>query len=251
MSDRTRKSAEATIEHLAKDAFADHELTPSKETPGAWRCGVAGSSLYWFSVLVSPGYAFIFGDIGDFVLRHSDPSGLHWLLTAGSRDYVLGKVSASGEPKREFMLGDALDTLDERRKELDADAIDCCHNCAFDVDASAGKTACPDCGGPLERCDPDSGKPVAEGKAAKRIDTVRARFKERRDEMEPDGHAWAGAWYDVGECEPPRCEFWSPGCLWLWEAIKTFRRLHAAQQPAVPSAGWRPQDQSSAPEPQP
>lgn len=239
---RRKKEVAAVITQLAAESFAGHVLVPSASVPGAWRCGRPGDSMHSFHVLVGPGLAVFWGDLGEFVLRHSDPSGAHWLLTAGSRDYVLEKLSATRDPKREFMLGDAHDELARQFEELRRDLQD-------EVDEDGE----PEPG--FGRVDVDLEDVLdasQDDDRAKRLHKVRARFKERLDDCEPEAHAWAGAWYDVGESDPPRCEGWSSSALWLWEAILLLRKLnkeagdplggYAQSIRIARSSSWRPAD---------
>jgi hypothetical protein len=182
---RTRKEQEATIAALAAEAFTGHVLTPYLSYE---RCGRPGDSMYAFCVYVAPYAIAIWGDLGEFMLRIGDADALKWLLTAGSRDYVLGKVMASREARREFMIGDAHATLALRHQEAVADGDE---------------------------------------RAVAKVQKIRTRFAERLDDMEPDAHAWAGAWYDAGDSDPPPCDSWSSDLLWLWEAILCYRRLRA------------------------
>ena len=89
----TYAEAKATIERLAAESFVSHELT--HEGPQEWRCGRKGSVIYSFRILFRPGMIAVWGDLGEWILRHSDRDSLGWLRGAvSSPDYLLSKVQA-------------------------------------------------------------------------------------------------------------------------------------------------------------
>lgn len=115
---REAKDQAQVICEIAKRSFETHTL--SEYQAGSWRCGRPnGASAYQFFLFFAPGTITLWGDIGDFVLRHSDHDSLRWFLEADSRDYMLEKVSASRDPKKEFMFGDAMAVLDDLEKGED------------------------------------------------------------------------------------------------------------------------------------
>lgn len=94
-----------SIASMAAEAFASHGLT--REAPQEWRCGRDGTVIYSFRILFRPGMIAVWGDLGEWILRHSDRDSLGWLRgSVGSPDYLLEKVKA-GEHER-FYPADAL-----------------------------------------------------------------------------------------------------------------------------------------------
>lgn len=183
----------ALIEELAKDAFAKHALEKRADDRGTWwwRCSKPGTGNQAFNVATFPCYVMVWGDLGDAIFQVSDRDSLKWLLMASCRDYALGKVRATDGAKKQFMDGDARDYLDQAE-----------------------------------------GEAVVDGRAstAKHIRDIRERWGEITDDGEEEGHAWHRAWFDAGDCDPPRCEAWAGSLCWIWEAVKTFRRLHAGHE---------------------
>jgi len=116
----------------ALDDFRNHEL--SQLPCGDWRCGRRHSCISSFRVILRPGFVFVYGDVGDWILQHSDADSLAWLRGAvGSPDYLLGKVRAGKEDW--FYEGDVVSFLEDQIKQdiagaaeiLDGvrEAIDC------------------------------------------------------------------------------------------------------------------------------
>jgi hypothetical protein len=196
----------SVIEELARRDFAEHRL--EKRCEGGswwWRCAKPGSVFHSFNIACFPGYIVVWGDIGDTVLQISDRDSLAWLLTADSRDYFLSKVRASDGPRKQFMVDDARDHL----AELEAEAM------AEIADELRDDGGCYDPG----QVDPDD-------KRLARIRQVRDAFDEYMGDNHSERDAWARAWYDAGDTDPPRCEAWSSTLCWLWEAVTVFRILH-------------------------
>lgn len=138
------------IKRLAAESFTTHELT--QEGPQEWRCGRKGTSAYSFRILFRPGMIAVWGDLGEWILRHSDRESLAWLRGAvRSPDYMLEKVQA-GEKER-FYPADALawlasseavemygtDLVSAARKALDFDD-------GFSLTAETWATACFEAG---------------------------------------------------------------------------------------------------------
>jgi predicted secreted protein len=115
----TRHTQEGRRAYLAKRAdeeFKDHVLV--KEGEGRWFCGKPGTGIYSFRVLTAPGALIVYGDIYDAVLKPSDRDALAWLRgSMGSLDYVLEKVTACADKRREFLRGEALRELAEMEQE--------------------------------------------------------------------------------------------------------------------------------------
>lgn len=92
------------IARFAAEAFVDHVLTV--EGPNEWRCGKAGTVIMSFRILCRTGMVAVWGDLGEWVLRHGDKDSVRWLRGAvRSPDYLLEKVKA-GEKER-FYVADA------------------------------------------------------------------------------------------------------------------------------------------------
>ncbi|HWQ10117.1 MAG TPA: hypothetical protein VN436_13445 [Holophaga sp.] len=106
----TYAQAQKVITELAARDFTKHVLTV--EGPGEWRCGEPDTVIMSFRILCRPGMVVVWGDLGEWVLRHSDRDSLGWLRGAvRSPDYVLQKVKA-GERLR-FYAADAMASLDD------------------------------------------------------------------------------------------------------------------------------------------
>lgn len=104
------KEVEATIKRLAAESFKDHVL--KDVGPGEFYLGKPGTSCYSFRLLFRPGMVCVWGDLGEWVLRHADRNSVGWFRGAtDSPDYLLSKVQA-GE-KEEFYPADALAHLRE------------------------------------------------------------------------------------------------------------------------------------------
>lgn len=98
------------IATFAARDFAQHVL--AVEGPNEWRCGKAGTVISSFRILCRPGMVAVWGDMGEWILRHSDKDSLGWLRGAvRSPGYLLSKVKA-GEHLR-FYAADAMASLDD------------------------------------------------------------------------------------------------------------------------------------------
>lgn len=104
----------ASIKGMAAEAFVGHALT--SEGPGEWRFGRPGTVIYSSRVLFRPGTIIVWGDLGEWVLRHGNKDSLGWLRGAvQSPDYLLEKVRAG---KRErFYPADAAKLLKDPETE--------------------------------------------------------------------------------------------------------------------------------------
>ena len=101
----TYTDTKATVRRLAVELFADHALI--KEGAREWRCGRKGTVVYSARILFRPGMIAVWGDLGEWILRHGDSDSIGWLRGAiSSPDYLLSKVQA-GEKER-FYPDDAL-----------------------------------------------------------------------------------------------------------------------------------------------
>jgi hypothetical protein len=187
------------ISDLARSAFANHVL--ENERGGSWRCGNKdGSSIYEFRVRFDVGMVVVWGDLGEFVLRHSDDKSLAWFVTVGARDYLLGKVRACDGGKKRFCYGDAIAHLDQMVTEAENDR---------DEDGELTPTA----------------------KATMLdVEHVRAEMAGvEHDNSDEQYRAWCEAWDDLGDWDPPSCAAWEPHMLWLWEMREKFRTLFWAR----------------------
>lgn len=190
------------INRLASESLKNHVVT--RTSTGAWRCGNPnGSSIYEFYLRFEPGAVLVWGDLGEFVLRHSDGGGrrafdgdsksLLWFCTASDPSYLLGKVRACDGGKKLFCYGDAMKWLAEQETEANNDR---------DEEGNLTESA------------------------QKMLDDV----KHVREELEDAEHEYAGeqwrvwveAWNDRGDWDPPTCLAWEPGLVWLWEARQCF-----------------------------
>jgi len=73
------------------DTLINHEIT--EKGPGEYRWGQPGTNIYTVYIILRPGAVIIYGDVGEFIFRHSDDNSLRWLKGAvKSRDYLLGKL---------------------------------------------------------------------------------------------------------------------------------------------------------------
>jgi hypothetical protein len=108
--EETRK----TIAELAAEGFANHVAIP--EGPGEWLCRAPDRSHRWFRIIIRPCTVIVWGDIGDWILTHSDGDSLGWLSRAAKDakypGYLLSKIRAGKD--REFYAGDARAWLDEQ-----------------------------------------------------------------------------------------------------------------------------------------
>ncbi len=85
------------IFQMAEKEFAGHVLL--EEGQGRWHCGVPGTMMYSFRVIIAPYYVVLLGDLGDLVLNCSDADSLRWLRTASHVEYLLSKAR---HPDRTF-----------------------------------------------------------------------------------------------------------------------------------------------------
>lgn len=213
---RTSREHEHTISALASEAFKKHELRVDHRDR-IWHCGTPdGSSIYLFRLWFAPGMVVVWGDIGEYVFRVNDRDSLSWFMTAGSRDYVLGKVTASDGPRKEFHVGDArahlkqwkADIVGEIQGELDEEPVE---------EGFERLPVNPDDAADASYNDPR----LAAWRAV--VDNFNDLLED--EELDPKT-CWALAHYRAGDSEWPPCEGWTSSLLWLWEAILTFRRLH-------------------------
>jgi hypothetical protein len=195
---KTSEEHAQLINELASKSLADHVLT---HVDGRWTCARADrSSMYSFNLRFEPGMVVIWGDLGEFVLRHSDSDSIAWFVTAGSRDYVLGKVVACDGSKRRFCYGDAIAHLDQMVKEAendrdeDGELTDVAKATIVDVEHVRGEMA-----GVEHDCSDEQHR------------------------------VWCDAWGEVGDWDPPQCATWEPGLCWLWEMREKFRALFWAR----------------------
>lgn len=116
MSD-TFAVTQKTIAELAAKDYAEHIVEP--QGLGEWRFRKPGTSIMWSAIIVRPWYVIVYGDVGEWILRHSERDSLAWLRGAvRSRDYLLEKVKA-GDTER-FYPADAMEELRPTGKEDDA-----------------------------------------------------------------------------------------------------------------------------------
>lgn len=201
MRQRKDKSSEqqAQVARMAASAFAAHRLSWDQAN-ACWHCRAPSGSFYWFNLYIGPSVVMLWGDICETVLRVYEERPLGWLLSAGSRDYVLGKIVTIHEGKEEFFPGDVDVYLDDMISQYPTE---------------------PDEDGAV---DEDNKRHV------EKLNKARALFDEYFDDGDSWGqqHAWYRAWDEaVGDGDTPDMMAWSPGALWFWHAIETFRRLHA------------------------
>ena len=103
----TYEDVRTTIALLAAKDFANHSII--KRGTFEYRCGDPDSSINHFNVILRPGKIIFYGDVGDFILSHSDKDSLGWLSRA-SREYLIGKIVA-GKNER-FYKDNALNYLE-------------------------------------------------------------------------------------------------------------------------------------------
>lgn len=104
----------ATIQRIAKDSFANHVVT--EEAPGEYRVARPGTGIYGFWLLFRPGMVCVWGDLGEWVLRHGDRDSVGWFRGASnSPEYLCEKTRAGNH--EEFYPYEAIAHL----KELAAD----------------------------------------------------------------------------------------------------------------------------------
>jgi hypothetical protein len=126
----TQKDARAAIAEYAADAFKTHELTKLGE--GRWICRkapvveadgkITKSWVYGFYVVLSPGAAMVYGDVGTCLILHYDlrTEDASWLRGAvKSPQYLFEKMH---RPPNRFYTGDAIAFLEEHFKEQLDDA---------------------------------------------------------------------------------------------------------------------------------
>lgn len=228
---RTAQATYETIEKLALRSFAKHELVerhslPSKSTSGepapfigTFRVGEKNSSIYAFLIHVDTAVVCVWGDLGEYVLRHNDGDSLRWLLDAGCGpnaedgahycDYFLSKVRAIDHQSRtrEFMIDDARAFVDQWERDINQEYADF-ENTEDDAKHRAEKLA--------------------------QVAQVREELSDMDvDAPEEQRRRWQEIMHEVGYEEPPSCDGWSPAMLWLWQAVKLFRRLYKANKRAA------------------
>ena len=254
MSDHlTARQHRDLIAGLAAEALKEHVLT--RRPDGSWRCGNAnGSSNYAFSIFFAPGMVAVWGDLGEFVIRHFDGDSLGWLLRATKDgeypDYLLGKIQALHGDQEELHYAEAMAHLAELENalpkcqhcpEAPARAATCLGRYEDEGDGDDDDAyACDECCGHGDEdghCEPVSVKERG------RIGAVRAAMEAVAPESAASHQdAWWTAWSEQGDGDPPSCTGWSSGPLWLWQMARCFRRLHAAlteaekAPPPVPAA---------------
>jgi len=109
-----KKQRRESFERYAKDAFAEHILTP-EQTEGPvkmWLCHKPGMGMYHFRVISAPGMLTVYGDIGDNILAASDKDLIPWLRSAvKSPDYLMGKI-VGARKRAEFIEGEVEEMFD-------------------------------------------------------------------------------------------------------------------------------------------
>lgn len=203
------RDVRTTIAELAEKAFAAFELKLD-EVSGVWSCRHPHHGCHSFKLFFQPGLVVMWGDIGEYMWRHSDGDSLGWYLAQGGKggdypDYFLGKLRACDSAIKEFYVGDAFAYIDERLAEEEAETQD-------DIE----------------------GTDVNLAGAVSRWSALRTKFREYLDEqLNAEETCWYLAWTDAGFDDPPSCMGWTGSALWAWHAARTFARLHAAR--AVPT----------------
>lgn len=92
----------ADIERFAVESFANHRIEQwcgpndsNPKTPHVFRCSSPGTNSYSFTVVLSPGTICVWGDLGEWILRHSDHDSYSWLTGAvNSPQYMISKIRA-------------------------------------------------------------------------------------------------------------------------------------------------------------
>ena len=250
--ERTEKAVRESIAAMAAKSFEHHRITADGE--GSFVCRKPGDSHYWFGVVVKPGMILVYGDIGEYVFRVSDRDALGWFLTAGSAgsiDYVLGKVRASDGARREFMIDDARAMVTEWENEAKGEDVVPCRRCVECVDEehhwieSMGlegeEYVCKHCDVTCAAVDdPEHGfvasgivKPSDDGtpRTSKNVkldhyaEVQRVLASVEYDSPDEQQRAWWEILHEINFDEPPAADGWTGSMLWLWHAILTFRRL--------------------------
>lgn len=236
--ERTAKATYDVIEKLATDAFKEHTLVVSRALPsvshsgkpapfvGTFRLGQPGTSVYAVYIHVDTCVVAIWGDLGEFLVRHADGDSLGWLTSCGTSDqhpdgggfcdYFLGKVRASDESRREFMIDDARAFLDHWETEVKNEYR-------------------------VESTGEDDGDADLSDAEKRRLDRQLEQIAEVREvlvDVEHDRpshqrYKWLEAMRDVGYDDPPDCCGWSPSMLWLWQAVKKFRQLYRENKRSI------------------
>jgi len=118
----TKKENRATVAQIAKEALAEHSITP-EQTEGPvrmWYCGRKGTGMYSYRVIAAPNMLLVYGDVGDYILQVYDKDLVPWLRGAiKSENYLISKMINKGEvfmPKEAVKL---LDDLVNEAKEYD------------------------------------------------------------------------------------------------------------------------------------
>ena len=188
------------IGELAADAFKDHRLARGR-VDGMWTCRRPDSNMYGFAMFFVYGTVVVWGDVGEFVLCHSDANSLEWFTRDDevSIGYYLGKLRALEGPKARFCFGDAMAYLDEMIEES------------------------------LKDRDDDDQVTVESKLRLGEIGEVRAQMADvEHESAEEQAQAWHDAWSNAGDDDPPSCMSWTAGPRWLWEIKKLVTRLYAA-----------------------
>jgi hypothetical protein len=216
----------------AAESFKDHQLHPASVTatrwdrPMTWTCRKEGTGIYGFAVHFEPYAIFIWGDVGECVLRVSDPNSLAWFVSISdeSYDYFVEKIRALEEPKKQFCYGDALAVLEEEVEEAERDAR---ADLEYELkriselpaeEAHGIKT-------PLLSDFLDD----REAERLEHVREVRGAMEDVEDaSAEEQQAAWFEAWGDlgIGASDVSSCETPTSSALWMWEARKVFARLY-------------------------
>lgn len=219
----------ATIERLAAQAFENFELTYDAESM-SWSCRNPKHGHHAFRLYFQPGMIVMWGDIGEYVWRHSDSDSIGWYTSQGAKtgdypDYFLGKLRACDGPIREFHVGDAYAYIDERiaefRAEWDREVAGITHD---DEDPDYANRQAAD---------------LAEhfSKQKKPWEDLRTAFNEKlAEQLNAEDTCWYLAWTEAGFDDPPAMTGWTGAALWAWHACRTFARLHAARAVPTPIA---------------
>lgn len=116
MAETYKQTQETAASHAAQD-FAEHQIDRTPE--GDYWCHEPGTGMYSFRVILRPGAAIVYGDIGDAIFLFSDRDSLGWLRRAvRSPGYLLEKRA---HKESDFYPGDAIAFAAERAKDDDED----------------------------------------------------------------------------------------------------------------------------------
>lgn len=183
MSD-TYAQTRATVARLAKDDFAKHEVRSLAVIRGGeWVCKAPGTGICAYTVICRPCYVIVYGDLGDWVLQHSDRDSLGWVLRISPDVHYLVEKIRAGDGL-EFYPADALEDL---RGELKSD------------------------------------DPNTRAFAQKFMRSLREELGSSDPQPEDMAeHHWHAAYYDAGGDEAPRHKYPGARALWLYEALRFF-----------------------------